>query len=140
MKYLFTLLCFYSSFLIAQTKQQMPTNVYGGNNQFGNNNTQNNNFQPRLDNKNKEALMKFIYELELDSNFHHTKYFKMSFERGSNGMQVLLDIISFLKGKGYIDINNGAYYTQWHERMPMGVQIELSKKDSTLNILVGQVE
>jgi hypothetical protein len=110
--------------LIAQTKQQMPTNVYGGNNQFGNNNTQNNNFQPRLDNKNKEALMKFIYELELDSNFHHTKYFKMS----------------FLKGKGYIDINNGAYYTQWHERMPMGVQIELSKKDSTLNILVGQVE
>lgn len=107
--------------------------------QFGNNNTQNNYLQPRLKEGDKVDLTNFINTIENDSSFHSIKYYEMTFASGSNGMQVLLDISSFLKSKGYLDKDNGGYNTAFYSKMPMGVIAGLSKKDSTLNIIVGQL-
>lgn len=107
--------------------------------QWGNNNTQNNYLQPRLKDGDKVDLMNFINKIEKDSSFHNIKYYEMTFASGSNGMQVLLDISSFLKSKGYLDRGKGGYNTSFYSQMPMGVIIGLSKKDSTINIIVGQL-
>ena len=107
--------------------------------QFGNNNTQNNYLQPKLKEEDKIGLTNFINTIENDSSFHSIKYYEMTFASGSNGMQVLLDISSFLKSKGYLDKGNGGYNTSFYSQMPMGVIVGLSKKDSTLNIIVGQL-
>lgn len=107
--------------------------------QWGNHNTQNNYLQPRLKDGDKVDLTNFINTIANDSSFHSIKYYEMTFASGSNGMQVLLDISSFLKGKGYLDRGNGSYNTAFYSQMPMGVIVGLSKKDSTLNIIVGQL-
>jgi len=107
--------------------------------QFGNNNTQNNYLQPTLKEGDKVNITNFINNIKIDSNFHSIKYYEMNFASGSNGMQVLLDLSSFLKSKGYLDRGNGGYNTLFYSQMPMGVIVGLSKKDSTLNIIVGQL-
>lgn len=107
--------------------------------QWGNNNTQNNYMQPKLNEGDKINLMNFIQRIENDSNFHSVKYYSMTFANGSNGMQVLLDISAFLKGKDYLDRGKGGYNTAFYSKMPIGVIVNLTKKDSTLNIAVGQL-
>ena len=107
--------------------------------QWGNHNTQNNYLQPRLNEGDKVNLINFINTIENDSNFHSVKYYAMNFASGSNGMQVLLDISAFLRSKGYLDRGNGNNSTSFYSQIPMGIIVELSKKDSTLNFTVGQL-
>ena len=107
--------------------------------QWGNNNTQNNYLQPRLKEADEIGLTNFINNIEKDSSFHSIKYYEMTFAGGSNGMQVLLDISSFLKSTGYLDKDNGGYNTAFYSQMPKGVIVRLTKKDSTLNLIVGQL-
>lgn len=135
MKYILLLLCFYSQSITAQTKQQMPTNVYGGNNQFGNNNYQYNSTEPSMTDYHFKMTMEHIHKIERDSNFHHIKRFYIDLTQESNGGKICAQLIEFLKSKGYYFGGQGEVSTY---NVLYGALIDLDRRDSAIVITLGR--
>ncbi len=130
------LFCYCSN---AQTKQSIPVNINGGNNQFGNNNVQNINSERTLTNEYKRMILAYIIQLEYDSNFHYTKYFRVSTVEPCNCAKMAWQLHDFFRSRGLINKMTGGGIGAI-----LGVEqkhlfgIGLIPKDSLISISIGQ--